>query len=119
MRGCERRSRREEEAGGAKAATTQERPTPRDIRMNWARRLKRVFGIEMEQCVHCGGRLPNGNGRHARTAADLLLLSLGRDRFSWGSANLIDVGATRAAYVAALGAADNHEYGPLLAFVRS
>jgi hypothetical protein len=25
--------------------------------MNWARRLKRVFGIEIEQCVRCGGRL--------------------------------------------------------------
>ncbi len=25
--------------------------------MTWARRLKRVFGIEIEQCLHCGGRL--------------------------------------------------------------
>ena len=66
--------------------------------------------------IHC---YPNGNGRHARLAADLLLISLERDRFSWGSANLIDAGATRAAYVAALRAADNHDYGPLLAFVRS
>jgi len=32
-------------------------PTPKDIRMNWARRLRRVFGIEIEQCVRCGGRL--------------------------------------------------------------
>jgi hypothetical protein len=23
----------------------------------WARRLQRVFGIEIEQCVRCGGRL--------------------------------------------------------------
>jgi len=66
--------------------------------------------------IHC---YPNGNGRHARLAADLLLISLERDRFSWGSANLIDAGATRAAYVAALRAADNHDYDPLLAFVRS
>jgi len=66
--------------------------------------------------MHC---YPNGNGRHARLATDLLLRQLGRDRFSWGSANLIDPGATRAAYVAALRAADNHDYGPLLAFVRS
>lgn len=27
---------------------------------------------------------PNGNGRHARLAADLLLTSLGRPRFTWG-----------------------------------
>jgi hypothetical protein len=25
--------------------------------MNWARRLKRVFAIEIEQCARCGGRL--------------------------------------------------------------
>jgi hypothetical protein len=25
--------------------------------MNWARRLKRVFGIEIERCARCGGRL--------------------------------------------------------------
>jgi hypothetical protein len=25
--------------------------------MNWARRLRRVFGIEIEQCARCGGRL--------------------------------------------------------------
>jgi hypothetical protein len=23
--------------------------------MNWAQRLKRVFGIEIERCEHCGG----------------------------------------------------------------
>lgn len=66
--------------------------------------------------IHC---YPNGNGRHARLATDLLLASLGTDRFSWGSVNLIDAGTTRAAYVAALRAADNHDYSPLLAFVRS
>ncbi len=66
--------------------------------------------------IHC---YPNGNGRHARLAADLLLTALGRGRFSWGSANLIDAGATRAAYVAALRTADNHDYAPLFAFVRS
>lgn len=38
-----------------RAAT--EPATQKDIRMNWARRLKRVFGIEIEQCARCGGRL--------------------------------------------------------------
>jgi Fic-DOC domain mobile mystery protein B len=66
--------------------------------------------------IHC---YPNGNGRHTRLATDLLLRQLDRDRFTWGSASLIDPGATRAAYVAALRAADNHDYGPLLEFVRS
>jgi Fic-DOC domain mobile mystery protein B len=62
---------------------------------------------------------PNGNGRHARLMADLLVMSLGGDRFSWGSANLQDVGALRRAYISALQAADNHDIGPLLAFARS
>ena len=25
--------------------------------MNWARRLKRVFGVEIETCARCGGKL--------------------------------------------------------------
>ncbi|QKT03533.1 mobile mystery protein B [Ectothiorhodospiraceae bacterium 2226] len=62
---------------------------------------------------------PNGNGRHARTATDLLLVSLGRPRFSWGRVNLVDAGETRRRYVEALRAADNHDLRPLLAFARS
>ncbi len=62
---------------------------------------------------------PNGNGRHARLAADLLLARLSRPRFTWGSANLIVPGQARQAYVGALRAADGKDYGPLLAFVRS
>ncbi len=62
---------------------------------------------------------PNGNGRHARLATDLLLTALGRPRFTWGCVNLVDVGETRKAYVAALRAADNHDIDPLLVFVRS
>ena len=44
-------------AGASKRAVATEPPTPKDVRMNWARRLKRVFGIEIEQCVRCGGGL--------------------------------------------------------------
>lgn len=62
---------------------------------------------------------PNGNGRHARLAADLLAERLGRPPFSWGRGDLVDPGETRAAYVAALKAADAHDLGPLLAFARS
>jgi Fic-DOC domain mobile mystery protein B len=62
---------------------------------------------------------PNGNGRHARLAADTLLRENGRDRFSWGSANLRDTGEARKKYIDALRAADRHDYGPLLEFVRS
>lgn len=66
--------------------------------------------------VHC---YPNGNGRHARLAADLLLISMGLERFSWGGKNLADVGETRKRYIAALQAADRHDIRPLLEFVRS
>jgi len=62
---------------------------------------------------------PNGNGRHARMAADLLAIALGRPRFSWGSANLVEAAETRAQYVAALKDADAHDIAPLLAFARS
>jgi hypothetical protein len=47
-------------ADGARAAAPGP-PRSDDIRMNWARRLNRVFGIEIEQCVRCGG----GNGPRA------------------------------------------------------
>lgn len=62
---------------------------------------------------------PNGNGRHARLAADLLAISLGRQRFTWGSANLVEAAETRALYIAAIRAADNHDLEPLIAFARS
>lgn len=62
---------------------------------------------------------PNGNGRHARLATDLLLTRLGQERFSWGQVNLLDASETRDTYINALRAADKHDYGPLLAFVRS
>ena len=62
---------------------------------------------------------PNGNGRHARLMADLLVLSLGRERFSWGSAKLQDAGDVRERYIAALHTADGHDIGPLLEFSRS
>ena len=62
---------------------------------------------------------PNGNGRHARLATDLLLTWLGHLRFSWGQVNLANSGETREIYVSALRAADNFDIRPLLDFVRS
>ena len=62
---------------------------------------------------------PNGNGRHSRLMADLLIMKLGGERFSWGSANLQAAGDVRGQYIAALKAADNHDIGPLLAFAGS
>lgn len=62
---------------------------------------------------------PNGNGRHARMMADLVIERLGGKAFSWGGGSLGDVGTLRKNYVVALQAADNHDIGPLLAFMRS
>lgn len=62
---------------------------------------------------------PNGNGRHARLATDLLLLSFGFSRFSWGQDSLIDHELTRQNYIISLRAADNHDFRLLLNFVRS
>ena len=61
---------------------------------------------------------PNGNGRHARLMADLLIAQLGCPRFTWGSRSLVDASETRQHYIAALRAADAHDYAPLLAFAR-
>ena len=62
---------------------------------------------------------PNGNGRHAREMADLLIERLGGETFTWGSGSLQDTGALRTKYVSALKAADNHDIAALLNFMRS
>ena len=62
---------------------------------------------------------PNGNGRHARLMADLLIERLGGQAFTWGGGSLTNIGELRKRYVAALKTADNHDVGPLLEFVRS
>jgi Fic-DOC domain mobile mystery protein B len=62
----------------------------------------------------------NGNGRHARMAADLLLtFVLKRPRFTWGQSDLLEAGGARRLYLEALRAADCRDYSLLLRFVRS
>jgi len=63
----------------------------------------------------------NGNGRHARLMADVLLENIfGCERFTWGNVNqLSKSGETRTRYIAALREADNGSYESLLAFARS
>ncbi|MGA7711713.1 MAG: mobile mystery protein B [Rhizomicrobium sp.] len=62
---------------------------------------------------------PNGNGRWSRLAADLLIVGLGAERFTWGRTNLQNAGDTRRAYIDALKSADGHNLDPLIAFARS
>ncbi|HEY6400017.1 MAG TPA: mobile mystery protein B, partial [Blastocatellia bacterium] len=62
---------------------------------------------------------PNGNGRHARLASDLLLRFNGAEEFTWGRTNLTDASAVRKTYIAALRQADGGDISLLLQFVRS
>lgn len=62
---------------------------------------------------------PNGNGRHSRLAADMLVMKLGKPRFTWGGGSLVTVSELRNRYVAALQEADRHNIEPLLIFARS
>lgn len=62
---------------------------------------------------------PNGNGRHARLLADLLVQQAGRPEFSWGGGNLVTTEELRARYIGALRAADQGDIHPLLRFARS
>ncbi len=63
---------------------------------------------------------PNGNGRHARMMADVLITSLGSERFSWGAnADLGSDGETRRRYIHALRAADAGQFEDLFKFARS
>jgi Fic-DOC domain mobile mystery protein B len=61
---------------------------------------------------------PNGNGRHSRLAADLIMINTKQPTFTWGGQSLDVEGSTRAAYLAALREADQGRYEPLLAFAQ-
>ena len=62
----------------------------------------------------------NGNGRHARMVADLVLIRhFNADPLPWGGGALRSMDATRQAYIEALVMADHHDFAPLLVFARS
>lgn len=67
--------------------------------------------------VHC---FPNGNGRHARLTADVLISHVfDRPVFTWGRISLQREGEARTAYIAALRKADTGDLAPLIRFARS
>jgi Fic-DOC domain mobile mystery protein B len=61
---------------------------------------------------------PNGNGRLARIAADLLLIYNGEAPCSWGSGNLVFRGELRSSYITALKNADKNLYDDLIALCK-
>lgn len=67
--------------------------------------------------IHC---FPNGNGRHSRLMADIIIEKIYKQPvFSWGAANLSDEGDARKSYLKAIKTADRGDYSLLLAFARS
>ncbi len=67
--------------------------------------------------IHC---FPNGNGRHSRLFADIIIEKIyQRPVFSWGAGKLPSKGDARARYLMALRAADQGDCQLLIEFARS
>lgn len=62
---------------------------------------------------------PNGNGRHSRLIADILLAANGGLPLTWGAGANLHSGNTRAIYIAALKEADQGNFQPLLDFAQN
>lgn len=63
---------------------------------------------------------PNGNGRHSRLCADILISQgLKMPIFTWGRMNLSKKGKFRKKYLKAIYAADGGDYKLLIEFARS
>ena len=67
--------------------------------------------------IHC---FANGNGRHSRLMADIMMEKIfHQPPFTWGAANLIKKGNPRSAYLQALKKADVGDFRELIKFARS
>lgn len=67
--------------------------------------------------IHC---FPNGNGRHSRLMADIIIEKIFKQPvYSWGATSLVKEGNTRAAYLSAIKAADQGDIEPLIKFAKS
>ena len=64
--------------------------------------------------IHC---FPNGNGRHSRIMADVLMEKIfSQEPFSWRAGGMISASEERSMYIAALRKADQGDFTDLLAF---
>ena len=67
--------------------------------------------------IHC---FSNGNGRHSRLMADIIMESIfGKEVFSWHQSNMVKANETRSKYIKSLREADNGNYTPLIQFAKS
>ncbi|WP_394343977.1 Fic family protein [Subsaximicrobium wynnwilliamsii] len=66
--------------------------------------------------IHC---FPNGNGRHSRLIADIIMESVfGNAIFSWHRSNIVEANEVRKAYISALKEADNGNINSLIEFAK-
>lgn len=67
--------------------------------------------------IHC---FPNGNGRHSRMMADIIIESIfGKEIFSWHKSNMVKADEKRKEYITALKEADNGNIKPLIKFAEN
>lgn len=67
--------------------------------------------------IHC---FPNGNGRHSRLLADIIIQKVFKlPVFPWGAGDLVHAGDARKRYLDGIKAADKGDYKPLINFARS
>ena len=67
--------------------------------------------------IHC---FPNGNGRHSRMMADIILESIfGNEIFSWHQSNMVKANETRNQYIKALREADKGNFKQLIEFAKN
>ncbi len=77
------------------------------------------FAIRLHHRVVLIHPFANGNGRHARLLADVVLLRhFKRARLAWGGGSLDNADPDRERYLDALRAADHHDYRALIEFTR-
>jgi Fic-DOC domain mobile mystery protein B len=67
--------------------------------------------------IHC---FPNGNGRHSRLMADIIIRNIFKQpEFTWGAADLVKGGDVRKIYISSLQKADKGNITDLVRFARS
>ncbi|MES2559105.1 MAG: mobile mystery protein B [Bacteroidota bacterium] len=67
--------------------------------------------------IHC---FPNGNGRHSRIMADIIMESIfGQKVFAWNQSNMVKANQTRINYIRAIREGDKGNIQPLLDFAKN
>lgn len=67
--------------------------------------------------IHC---FPNGNGRHSRIMADIIIESVfGETIFTWNHSNMVKANETRAEYIKSIREADKGNIERLINFART